>query len=312
MRVLITGGTGFIGGCVSQYLLREGYEVIIASRNGQNKSFLFPGIKMVPIDWENAEALSAICRNVDLVIHAAGMNAYECAADPGKALQSRRSHTANLVDAAAKNGVKRFIYFSSAHVYTSPLVGSITEEIVPHNTHPYALSHLAAEQALTNAVERGVIEGVVIRLSNAFGAPAHPQVNCWMLLINDLCRQAVTVRKMVLQSTGLQRRDFITMTDTCRAAKHLLDLNLVENTQPVFNVGGGNAPTIWEIACMVQERCAITLGYEPLLERRDPDVNEHTLSLHYHNDHLLQTGFELIADMAGEIDDLLLFCKRSF
>jgi UDP-glucose 4-epimerase len=62
--------------------------------------------------------------------------------------------------------------------------------------------------------ERGDIEGIVIRVSNSFGAPAHQHANCWMLLVNDLCRQAVSTGQMTLRSSGIRRRDFVTLTDT--------------------------------------------------------------------------------------------------
>ena len=102
--------------------------------------------------------------------------------------------TKRLVEAASRAGVKKFIYLSTAHVYASPLVGTITEQTLPNNSHPYASSHLAGESAVLNADERGVIQGVVMRLSNAYGAPMHKGVNCWMLVVNDLCRQAVQTR----------------------------------------------------------------------------------------------------------------------
>ena len=143
-----------------------------------------------------------------------------------------RNGIPTIVMGAAKDivewcGVPRFLYFSTAHVYGSSLEGTITEQTCPRNLHPYATSHLAGEQAVLEAAQRGAIRGVVFRLSNAFGAPVSSEVNCWMLLVNDLCRQAVTTGELALRTAGLQLRDFVTLEDVTRAVLHVLQRDTV-------------------------------------------------------------------------------------
>jgi UDP-glucose 4-epimerase len=240
------------------------------------------------------------------------MNAQECSADPLAALEFNGVATARLLEAAVRQRVTRFIYLSTAHVYASSLTGVITEETWPVSLHPYATSNRAGEDVVRAAHQRGEVEGIVIRLSNAFGAPAHKDVNCWMLLINDLCRQAVTSRRMVLRSTGLQRRDFVPMTDACRAIGRLLHLPVQDLSKDVVNVGGEWAPTVWDVACLVQERCAAFLGSRPELTRMPSAIGETSADLEYRLDVLRQTGFRLASDRVAEIDRLLEFCNASF
>src|SRR5207245_1641136 len=104
-----------------------------------------------------------------------------------------------LTDAAKRAGVRRVVYVSTAHVYGAPLAGVITEASCAVSLHPYATSHRAAEDVVRAAHERKTIEGVVIRLSNAYGAPVSEDANCWTLLVNDLCRQAARTKTMVLR-----------------------------------------------------------------------------------------------------------------
>ena len=133
------------------------------------------------------------------------------AADRSEAALSCAAFRAVAASVAAK--VKTFIYLSTAHVYGHPLSGSITETTTPNNQHPYATSHLAGEKALLFASGGGEIDGIVLRLSNIYGVPTHKNVDCWMLLVNDLCKQVVTTQRLVLRSSGAQRRNFLTMND---------------------------------------------------------------------------------------------------
>jgi len=312
MKVLITGGFGFLGGRVAQYLSDQGHTVLLGSRKAIASPPWLSKSKVVETRWNSPDDLERLCSGIDAVIHTAGMNAQDCANDPVGALECNGIATANLVRAAIRTGVKRFIYLSTAHVYSSPLAGTITEDTCPMNLHPYATSHRAGEDAILFAQQRGEIEGIVIRLSNAFGTPTHKEVNCWMLLVNDLCRQAVTTGKMILHSTGMQRRDFIALTDACRAIDHLLSLAAGSIGKGLFNLGGAWTPTVWEMACLIQQRCASSIGIQPELFRVNPVDSEPIMELHYHMDRFLKTGFQPAADRFSEIDQLLIFSRASF
>ena len=69
--------------------------------------------------------------------------------------------------------------------------------VLPLPDIPYAITHRAAEDFTLMFASRGKLDARVVRLSNAFGAPAHGSVDRWTLLVNDLCRQAVETKKLV-------------------------------------------------------------------------------------------------------------------
>jgi UDP-glucose 4-epimerase len=242
----------------------------------------------------------------------AAMDAAEAAKDPGAALQTNGVATVRLLETAIQQRVTRFIYLSTAHVYGAPLQGVIDETTNPFPLHPYATSHRAGEDVVLAAQRLGRIEGVVLRLSNSFGAPAHVAANCWKLLIPDLCRQAVTKNEMVLRSSGVERRDFIPMRDTCRAIEHVLQLSAPQLGNGLFNVGGQWSPTVREVAGLIQQRCAGLLRRAPHLVAKEPQPSEATLPLTYRIDRLRQTGFELLTLVNDEMDDLLQFCRTHF
>jgi UDP-glucose 4-epimerase len=309
--ILITGGFGFLGGRLSQYL-SDDYNIILGTRSNQADPYWLPQVEVVQTQWDSPSSLEKSCKGVDSIVHFAGVNAQDCTADPALALEHNAVATARLLQAAVRQGVSRFVYFSTAHVYGSPLSGVITEETCPANLHSYAASHRAGEDVVRAAHQRGEIEGIVVRLSNAFGAPAHQNVNCWMLLVNDLCRQAVVNRSLVMTSSGKQRRDFVTLFDVVRAISHLLHLPKEQLEDGVFNVGGNWAPCVIDMARLIQSRCSDVLDFVPEIIRPEPSSCESAFDLEYRIDKLLSTGFSLTGCVDDEVDTTLLLCQDVF
>ena len=312
MRILITGGFGFVGGRLAQHLQQLGHHVVLGSRSvNSSPHWLLPETSTVVVDWSNIEALKQICDEVDVVIQAAGMNAQECEAHPLKALEVNGLHTARLLEAAISVDVGRFVYLSTAHVYASPLTGAISESTCPRNLHPYATSHLAGENPVLRAGLEGLIQGMVIRLSNAFGAPVHRDVNCWRLLVNDLCKQSVETGQINLSSSGTQQRDFIAMTEVCGVLERLCSSSIRIPQPGIVNLGSGVSQSVLEMAHLVQLRCRQVLGFEPEL-RRPRDTEEQDEKLCYGADRLTEMGIRVKADNHSEIDGLLMFCQAAY
>ena len=312
MRILITGGFGFIGGRLATDLFRAGHEVVIGTRHPVSSPDWLPQSDVVKMVWDDEVSLSRSCDGIDAIIHAAGMNVQDCDADPVSALGFNGLATAKLVAAAGRENVKRFIYLSTAHVYSGKLTGVITEETCPRNTHPYATSHLAGENIVLNANQQGQIDGIVLRLSNVFGAPMQNEVNCWTLLANDLCRQISNTRKLVLRSNGNQRRDFISMSEICRILQHITTYGADTLSTKVINVGSGTSQTVYEISKLIQSRCKILLGFEPEILRPIIGFPEKAETFVYKTNRLAELGLNVSIDNTFEIDNLITFCQSSF
>jgi len=312
-RILITGGYGYLGGRIAVELANNPEWIVrLGSRRAQVAPGWLPQAETAPMDVLETGYLPAAMADVQAVVHLAAMNENECIADPCKAVLINTLGTLNVLRAAIDAGVKQFIYFSTAHVYGAPLVGNITEQALPRPTHPYAITHHAAEDFVLAAHDQKKIIGIVVRLSNGFGAPTHPDVDRWTLLVNDLCRQAVQTRKLVLRSSGLQQRNFITLTDVARAVRHLLDLNQRDCGNGLFNLGGSNSLSIWDMVQKISQRCRLTLGYLPSIERPEPQPDEPADSLDYHSNKLQNTGFMLQGNFDEEIDRTLLVCAQAW
>jgi UDP-glucose 4-epimerase len=312
MRILITGGFGFVGGRIAKHLAEVGHQIILGTRHLIAPPDWLPQAEVAQISWDDEKGLERKCDAVDVIIHAAGMNAQYCGADPVAALAFNGLATSRLVAAASRASVRKFIYLSTAHVYANPLVGIITEGTCPRNLHPYATSHLSGEHVVLSASSRSEIYGIVLRLSNAFGAPMHKNVNCWTLLVNDLCKQAVETRKLVLHTSGLQQRDFISLTEVSYVAEKLVDSDQFEQAN-VFNVGTGVSQSVLAMAKLIQQRCTDVLGFTPRLQHKQSGVDEQYPTLTYRTDNLNTLGISCKNQTSTvEIDKLLQFCQTSF
>lgn len=306
---MITGGTGLLAGRMAEAVALHGHNVVLVSRN---KSATAPAkVKLRYMDWDSRESIRSNCAQVDVIIHTAGMNAASSAADPGGAYHATTVLTDRILSAAVAEKVTRFIYLSTAHVYRSPLTGSITETDCTVNSHPYAASHRAAEDLVSFYSEKHGIKGTTFRLSNGFGAPFHPSADCWMLVINDLCRQAVQDRKLVLHTSGKQRRDFIPISTIIEAVEYAAAAD-GKALAGKFNLGGEWAPTVLDAAKLVQERALHVLGFSPELHVAADDQSMPVAPLEYSMARLRAAGFVPSDNRIIEIDNLLKFCAHEF
>lgn len=312
--VLITGGLGFVGGRLARHIATHtDLNVRLSSRRaGAPRPVWLKNGSIVGLDLYNGEGLEKACEGVRYIIHLAAMNEVESAVDPEKAFIINSLGTLKLLGTAERAGVERFIYFSTAHVYGAPLAGRITELTLPRPAHPYAITHKAAEDFVLASHDRQMITGIVLRLSNGFGAPDDPSVNRWMLLVADLCRQAVTTGRLVLRSSGLQQRDFITLEDVSMATTRFLTLPVDACGDGLFNLGGECAMSVFAMAERISARCNALLGFTPQIIRPDPKADEHETPLDYRIDKLKSKGFSLRGDIDSELDATLRLCQQAF
>jgi UDP-glucose 4-epimerase len=314
MRVLITGGLGYLGGRLASHLLNKGYKVFVGTRKGL-KSVKDPLSDTIPVqmDWRKNISLESAARGMDTVIHAAGMDAQASSANPAKALEVNGLNTAMMVEAAIANKVQRFIYLSTAHVYRSPMIGDIDETTPSTNLHPYATSKLAGEKPILYATQMGKIQGVVLRLSNGSGHPVFPETKCWHLILNDLCRQAVEKKELILHSENSIERNFIPMRNICSGIAHFLQFPKNHLDDSPLNLCSEKSHSLQQLACLITTRCKTVLGYAPELKPSNQDgENNSKRRLNLCTQKIEKTGLTLQANIEQEIDNTLLFCKKHF
>jgi UDP-glucose 4-epimerase len=180
----------------------------------------------------------------------------------------------------------------------------LTEDQPAEPRSVYAIARLASEHLLEAVTDRG-IEVVVFRLTNSVGAPAHPDVDRWSLVTNDLCRQAVTRGELHLRSAGTQWRDFVALADACR----ILTGCLAPGSLPsgTYNLASGTSHTIRQLVGLVQDAVVAEGGRRPPLYAPDPPAN---LPQPYHVSaaRLEAAGWHAEVPLADAVAETVRFC----
>jgi UDP-glucose 4-epimerase len=286
LKILITGGLGLIGGRLGSFLSERGHLVTLATRGSSHefqKNFSSNGlINIRTIDWNDSNKIESLCASHELVIHAAGMNANECLLDPKVSASSAIFNATQLLKASKNSNVQKFIYLSSAHVYSSSLEGLINEDTPALNEHPYAKAHLAAENQIINGESDGAMQSIVLRLSNCFGYPVFKNNNAWSLVANDLCMQAVNNKKLIIKSNRFVQRDFLPIDLFCNTLNCLMDRKtFFSDKSKIINFGSGVSMSILSLAQKIQQMSEEIIGRSPEIVFIDKDIKEPRFNLEY-------------------------------
>jgi len=318
MKILITGGSGYIGARLSLFLANKGYQVI---------PLCFPSMpddeawrkKMYEIltgDLRHDNTIVKIfCLKPDIIIHLVSLDHFDSEKEPELVNNINVLPTWRLLDTCTKNGLIKFIYFSTIQVY-GKLPNSIIDETQKVKTvNTYGLTHHLSEQICDHYNRKTNTNVISIRLSNSYGNPIFDENNCWWLAINDLCKNAFLKKEIRLLSDGTPQRDFIHVNDVCEAIDILIksDEKQVDN---VYHISSGNTLTLMEIAHIVRNE--YHQRYNMLLPIITPQgiVNEHDLSSSIEkyiisNNKLKKLGFMQSYSVVKGVNELFSYLENS-
>lgn len=310
MRILITGGFGYVGGRLGKHLAQfPTNEIYLGSRIKRPPPHWLRKGNTIRMDWSDTHSLITACGNIDAIIHASGMNASECFASPELALKINCKNTKKLLEVAQKSAVSKFIFVSTAHVYTN-LNGIITEDSETCNSHPYATSNLAGEKETLRAHSNNGLQCSVIRLANSFGPPSNSGTNCWILVVNELCRQAALQRRLEIRGPANALRNFISMTDVCSAMEFLLDLTKISQFPMTYNLGD-RTHSILDIAGLIKDIYFEKTGYSlPIIKKSKDSKSNNTLDFISKNLELM--GYKSSSSFKSELVALVEYCELNF
>ena len=312
-NVLITGGLGYVGGRIAAHLAKAAPEFslrLMTHRPQVQAPSWSQGLELVQADLRDRQPLERAVSGVDTVIHLAGINEIVSQNDPDLALEVNGRGTYQLLQACRASGVRRFVYFSTFHVYGPAAPQPITEATATRPIHPYAFTHRLAEDYVNWFSHGHGIQTLILRLSNGYGYPADQWVQRWTLVFNDLCAQAVRTGEIRLRSSGAQQRDFIPLADAARAVHHFLTLPSEKWGDGLFNLGGDCSMSIRQVAQRVAEEYLNRYGKEIPVVIGETDDSQSTEPVLYSIDKLRMTGFSLAGNIAEEILGTFAVCQE--
>ena len=296
-NILITGGSGFLAGKIYDHL-KSDFNVVLGTRD-TIKLADYPKKNVGYFNIDDPLSYNSSLSGIDGVIHLAAMDFQDCEKNPELAWKINVERVKELLESCHHNAIPTFIYMSTIHVYGSDLAGEIAEETPVNPANTYSKTHLKAEELV---LKDSQLRGIVVRLSNSIGRPLHPDSPTWKLVVNDLCQQAVKCNKIVLQSSGLQSRDFVPASAVGPALQILLEKG---KAGEIYQLGWGQSLTILEIAAKIQNKCQELFNHRPELLTKAPQ-NEKVTLFTYSLSKLKQLGFSHSHQLEDEITDILL------
>ena len=298
-----------MAGSISTFLCQnENYEISICSSSkikSKHKNIITLGI-----DWKKQSSLRNICKGKDIIIHCASPDSSFSEKYPLQSYEFSEKILSSFVDEAIYSKVKKFIYFSSTHIYQSKLEGILNEKSPTNPQHPYGISKKIAEQTLLE--KKNLIEINIIRLSNAFGAPSNASLNCWKLVVNDFCKQVVLNKEILINSDGNQVRNFVTLNEVSRLIDFIISQFYKGKFIPtVFNFGGDWTLSILDIAKLVAKQYKKNFEFSPPIIIRKKSTNL-IPKLNFNFDLIVKSGFKPNNNNMADINELFLYVKNNF
>jgi UDP-glucose 4-epimerase len=314
--ILVTGGLGFLGGRICEELVNSGEEVRIGtSRKKENIQVPDELINcdVVEINLLEPDSLKLACDGIESIIHLAALNAKESNINPKQALLINGLGTLNLLNAAIACSVKKFLYFSTIHVYSSLLDSftSMNESSFTSPSHHYSITHKLAEDYVLQANKN--ISVSIFRLSNVIGSPLNKDVNCWMLVAHDLSKQVAVNGYMQLNSNKEVTRDFIGLQNLCKiVCKNIKNSeNFIQIQNEIINISSGVAISLDDLTKIIAIESEKIFNFKPKIKYNNLSEKK-TESIVISNQKAKSLGFDLKSDLHNEINLLLVDCKRWF
>jgi UDP-glucose 4-epimerase len=253
-KVLITGGAGFIGGHVAEAYLARGDRVWIVDDLSTGKMDNVPaGAEFIEASIESdlVPQLFERVGGFDLVNHhAAQMDVRVSVADPRRDARSNVLGFLNVLEAAEKHGVRRFIFVSSGGVVYGEPEDRPTVETAPKlPLSPYGVTKLAAEYYLYYYHRVHGLDYVAMRYSNVYGPRQDPHGEAGVVAI--FCNRILAGQPLMVYGDGLQTRDYVFVEDVVRANLVLSDSTLAPGANlddRAFNVGTGIETSVNQLA----------------------------------------------------------------
>tara|TARA_A100000164_G_scaffold360071_1_gene373358 strand:+ start:1214 stop:2152 length:939 start_codon:yes stop_codon:yes gene_type:complete len=248
--ILITGSDGYIGSSLIEFLNKKKFSV--RGTNRRLKLKVDKDLDYVHVDLKKNKISKTIFKNVESIIHTVSLNHDDCIRNPQLAKKINVDGTINLLKNASKMGVKQFIYLSTIHVYGNNLCLNTSEEKKPNPNSIYAKTHYQAEREIFKFCNGKNINPIILRISNISGCPTNKNINCWGLVINDLCKQSILKKKILLKTSGNQIRDFISLSDFNNIIYKIIRLKN-KSISGVFNISRNKSVKIRTVAQMIKK-----------------------------------------------------------
>jgi nucleoside-diphosphate-sugar epimerase len=283
-KILVTGGTGFVGSNLILQLLHAKNEIISFDNNSRNSFsndlLLDNDVCLIEGDITNPNDLKKIPNDIDVIYHLAAVNGTKYFYDiPEKVLQVNLKGTMNLMEWISSTNAKRIFFSSSSEVYGFPTTFPTPESAilsVPDSTNPrfsYSSSKITGEIIIINFAKSLGIDYTIARLHNAYG----PKMG-FEHVIPEFIRKAVNEEKFLVNGDGTESRSFCYISDIVKEIELITSGSNGKNE--IFNIGNSVETTINQLISELEKihgkkiSPVYTKFDNPGTKRRVPDLSK--------------------------------------
>jgi len=268
IKSIVTGGAGFIGSNLVDRLVQEGHKVIVLDNfvSGKKRNLSHhskQNVKIINLDITNNKNLNKYFKGVNYVFHLAGLaEIVPSIKNPRKYFINNTLGTLNILEAAKKVKIKKFIYAASSSCYGLPKkIPTLETEKIDTN-HPYAFTKFLGEKIVINYANLFKMPNISCRFFNVYG----PRLNMngqYGAVFSNFLKQKKNKKPLTVVGNGKQTRDFIHVDDLTNAFVKLSRSSLKNK---IYNLGSGKETSINQIAYIIG-------GKKIFIPRRPGDPN---------------------------------------
>jgi UDP-glucose 4-epimerase len=264
MKVLITGGAGFMGSHIAEHFQGKADVVILDNlRSGYRKNLDGLDVEFIEGSVTDRDAVKRAVKGVDFVFHLAAMiSVPESMEKPVECVDINAAGTLVVLEEAASAGAKKLCLSSSAAIYgDNPIVPKL-ETMLPEPKSPYAVTKLDGEYYCKMFADEGWLETACMRYFNVFG-PRQDPGSAYAAAIPIFIEKAISNQPVTIFGDGEQTRDFIYVKDIVAANAYLAQ---TAGLTGVYNVAYGKRQTINDIAARIIQLTNSTseIQYKPV------------------------------------------------
>src|SRR5665213_2657192 len=283
-KILVTGGAGYIGSITAHHLLKRGFDVVVIDDLSRGHRENVAPERLHVLRLQDTDGVAALLQGVEAVVHFAAHSAVgESMREPELYFSNNVGGTVSLLEAMARNGVRRLVFSSTAAVYGNPEKTPIAEDARIAPVNPYGESKAIVETILRELDHYRGLRSVPLRYFNACGAEPEAGLgeahNPETHLIPLLFKAVATGEPIQIfgddyaTPDGTCIRDYIHVSDLATAYVAALDHLLAGGGSAAFNVGTGTGQTVMEVLRAVEQATGKSVPHK-IAPRREGDPTE--------------------------------------
>ena len=303
MRVLVTGGAGFIGRHITEYFQhRAEARVLDNLRSGLKSNLWGLNCQLMVGSILDRDLVREAMKGVDFVFHLAAIaSVQESMQKPNECAEINTRGTVVVLEEAERAGVKKLIFSSSAAIYGDNPTNPKIESMPAKPKSPYATTKNEAERHCHSFTDEGRLATVSLRYFNVFGPYQDPRSE-YAAVVPAFVAKATSNEPITIFGDGQQTRDFIYVKDVVAANAFFA---LESKATGVFNVACGRPITVTDLALTIRQltksSCTIDYGAERL-----GDVKHSAAGI----DKMHLAGFRPACDLAGGLRTTIQFFRK--